>query len=92
MSDHLDLTVPGFRRCVGLARQHGPGGGLGVDGVALAALAAELAVGPAHLDDAEALRFERPAEARAIRARALDAEGAPRADRTVTGWRSLRLL
>ena len=46
VADHLDLAVAGLGRPVGLAGEDGADRGLRVDGVALAALAPELAVGP----------------------------------------------
>ena len=49
--DHLDDTVPGFGGRGRLARQHGPGGALGIDGVGLADGAARVPVPPIHFDD-----------------------------------------
>jgi hypothetical protein len=82
MADHLDLSVCRLGRRVGLARQNGTGGGLGIDRVALAALSPELAIGSIDLDDAATLRDQRPAQACAIGAGAFDAEGL---DAVVTG-------
>jgi hypothetical protein len=73
MPDHLDLAIAGFRQRV-LACQDSAGGGFGVDDVALAALAAELAVGSVYFNDAEALRRQRSAQAGPVRSCALDPE------------------
>ena len=48
LPDHLDDTVPGFGGRGRLARQHGPGGALGIDGVGLADGAARVPVPPIH--------------------------------------------
>lgn len=75
MPDHLDIPIPGLGGCVGLAGQNGAGGGLGIDRVALAVLAPEPTVRAIDLNDAVPLGYERPAQARAVGAGALDAEG-----------------
>jgi len=75
MPDHLDVSIPGLERRVGLARQNGAGGGLGIDRVALAALAPEPAVRTIDLDDVAPLRGERPAQSCSIGTGALNAEG-----------------
>lgn len=75
MPDHLDIPVPGLGRRVGLARQNGAGGGLGIDRVAFAVPTPEPAVRTIDLNDATPLRGERPTQACAIGAGVLDAEG-----------------
>jgi hypothetical protein len=74
MADHLDGAIARFRLAVGVTRQDGACGGLGIDGVGLAVPASELAIDPANLDDAQAHRGQRPREAGTIRAGALDSE------------------
>ena len=75
MPDHLDIPIPGLGGRVGLAGQNGAGDGLGIDRVALAVLAPEPTVRAIDLNDAVPLGYERPAQACAVGAGALDAEG-----------------
>ena len=70
LPDHLDDTVPGFGGRGRLARQHGPGGALGIDGVGLADGAARVPVPPIHFDDP----MPHAGQAGAIAACALDAK------------------
>ena len=72
--DHLDDTVPGFGGRGRLARQHGPGGALGIDGVGLADGAARVPVPPIHFDDTMPRAADRAGQAGAIAAGALDAK------------------
>ena len=71
---HLDDTVPGFGGRGRLARQHGPGGALGIDGVGLADGAARVPVPPIHFDDPMPRAADRAGQAGAIAAGALDAK------------------
>lgn len=59
MPDHLDLPVPGLGRRVGLARQNGASGGLGIDRVAFAVPPPEPSVRAIDLDDAAPLQRHR---------------------------------
>jgi len=54
VADHLDGAVAELGLAVGVTRQDGTRGGLGIDGVGLAVPAAELPVNPADLNDAQA--------------------------------------
>ena len=74
LPDHLDDTVPGFGGRGRLARQHGPGGALGIDGVGLADGAARVPVPPIHCDDPMPRAADRAGQAGAIAADALDAK------------------
>ena len=74
LPDHLDDTVPGFGGRGRLARQHGPGGALGIDGVGLADGAARVPVPPIHFDDMMPRAADRAGQAGAIAAGALDAK------------------
>ena len=74
LPDHLDDTVPGFGGRGRLARQHGPGGALGIDGVGLADGAARVPVPPIHFDDTMSRAADRAGQAGAIAAGALDAK------------------
>lgn len=62
-------------RCTGgVASQDSAGGGFGVDGVDLAALATQPAVRPRHLERAHAVLVQMPGQAGAVSAGALDAD------------------
>jgi hypothetical protein len=52
MADHLDGANAELGFAIGVACQDGTRGGLGIDGVGLAASAAKLSVDPADFDDA----------------------------------------
>ena len=57
-----------------MARQHGPGGALGIDGVGLADGAARVPVPPIHFDDTMPRSADGPRQAGTIAAGAFDAE------------------
>ena len=78
-ADRLHAAVCGLGHSGSLAAERGSGRGLGVDGVALAAPAARLAVRAVHLDDLDAGRGEVPGEARTVGSGALHAHTAHRA-------------
>ena len=59
---------------VDLAGQHRPGGGFGVEGVALTGRAAQASVGSIHFRDAMPFAADRSSQARPIAAGALDAK------------------
>ena len=72
--DRLDCAVPALRRAPGPARLGGPGGTDRIQRVGLALPAAVLAVGAVHFDDPDASRGDVAGQARAVAARALDAD------------------
>ena len=74
LPDHLDDTVPGLGGRGRLARQHGPGGALGIDGVGLADGAARVPVPPIHFDDTMPRAADGPRQAGTIAAGTFDAE------------------
>jgi len=76
MPDHLHLARAGLGQGCGLPAEHGAGGTLGIEVVGLAALAAQPAIGTADFVDGMALLTEKARQAGAVRARALDGEGA----------------
>jgi hypothetical protein len=76
VADHLHLARAGLGQGRGLTAEHGTGGALGIEVVGLAALAAQPAIGTADLVDDMARLAEEARQAGAVRARALDAEGA----------------
>ena len=61
--DGLDRTVSALGRSLGPARENGPGGLDGVEGVGLAAVASGLAVLTVHLDDLDPGSSEEPGDA-----------------------------
>ena len=74
LPDHLDDTVPGFGGRGRLARQHGPGGALGIDGVGLADGATRAPVAPIYFHDSMPRSAHRACQPGAIAAGAFDAE------------------
>nr|WP_245624590.1 hypothetical protein [Belnapia moabensis] len=76
VSDHLHLTGAGLGQSRGLPTQHGAGGAFGIEAVRFAMPVAQPAIGPAGLVNGMARRTKKARQASAVRARALDAEGA----------------
>ncbi len=64
--DGLDRTVPALGRSLGAARENGPGGLDGVEGIGLAAVVSGLAVLAVHFDDVDAGPSEEAGDARPI--------------------------
>jgi len=77
-SQLLDPVVTGLRRDVRCPCQHRTRGSLGIDGVGLPAVPAQLAVGTADLHHGAALRLQETRQAGAIRSGALHAIPNPR--------------
>jgi hypothetical protein len=73
-SARIDSTtaVASLGRGGGRAGQHGPGGGLGVDRIRLAALAAGAPVRPVDLHDVDPTVQQEPSQAGAVAASAFD--------------------
>ena len=76
------VPVPDFGRAVAWPAEHGAGGALGVERVALAVLVPQLPVGTVDLEDGMAARLQEARQAGAVGTGALDAEGADRVRRT----------
>jgi hypothetical protein len=74
--DGLDDAVASLGRGGGRAGQHGAGGGLGVDRIRLAALAAGASVGPVDLHDVDPMVQQEPGQAGAVAAGAFDPDRA----------------
>jgi hypothetical protein len=72
--DHLDLAVTGLGHARGGACEHGPGGGLGVDRVGLAAASAGRPVGAVDLEHDLAVGMQEAQQPRGVGAGAFDAE------------------
>jgi hypothetical protein len=72
--DRLDDSVAGLGHHGGVPGQHSPGGRLGVDGVTLAAGAAQLPVGPVHLDHRQAGVLQDPLQAQPVGPGALNTD------------------
>ena len=72
--DRLDRAVPALGRAAGPAGLGGPGGTDGIQRIGLALPATVLTVGTVHFDDPDAGRGDVPGQARAVAARALDAD------------------
>src|SRR5689334_16122947 len=83
--DHLHLAGAGLGQSRGLPAEHGAGGAFGIKVVRLAMPVAQPAMGTARLVDGMARRAEKARQAGAIRARALDAEGADSSERLGPG-------
>src|SRR3954453_10089977 len=79
VADHLDRAGARLRPSGGLPAEHGAGGTLGVERVALALPAPQLPVGPVDLEDGMPLRDQEARQAGAVGPGPLDAEGADRA-------------
>src|SRR5206468_2787762 len=74
-SQRLHWAVMRLRRSGGLTGQHRSGGRDRVDDVGLAVLAADLPVGPRHLDHQDVLLGQIPGQRRPVTAGALDPDG-----------------
>ena len=68
------FPVPGLGLGDGVTREHGLGGGDGVDGIGLAVAAPALAIGTAHLDRLHPLEVEEAGEPSSIGPGSLDAK------------------
>src|SRR3954454_16310565 len=79
VADHLDRAGARLRPGGGLPAEHGAGGTLGVERVALALPAPQLPVGPVDLEDGMPLCDQEARQAGAVGPGPLDAEGADRA-------------
>jgi hypothetical protein len=74
VADHLDSAVTELGFAVGITRQDGACGGLGIDRVGLAMPAAKLPVDPTDFDDAQTHGSESPRQAGTVGAGPFDTE------------------
>ncbi len=89
VADHLDRAGAGFRLPARLAGQHGASGTLGVDGVALAFLVSQLAVGAVDLEYGMTAFSQKAGQAGTVEAGALDSDCPNGAQRSRPGLQCL---